>query len=47
MPQGGTHLHMLHHGFQPTDYAFQRIGSGRRSMLTAEKLTRIPAPAAA
>lgn len=45
-PQGGTHLHLLHDGFQPTDYAFQVIGSGWRSMLTAEKLTRILAAAA-
>lgn len=39
-PQGGTCLHLVHDGFEPTDYAFQVIGSGWRSMLTAEKITR-------
>ena len=38
---GGTLLHLLHDGFQPTDYAFQVIGSGWRSMLTQEKISRI------
>jgi uncharacterized protein YndB with AHSA1/START domain len=38
---GGTLLHLVHEGFQPTDYAFQVIGSGWRSMLTAEKVSRI------
>lgn len=40
-PAGGTTLHLVHEGFEPTDYAFQVIGSGWRSMLTPEKMTRI------
>jgi uncharacterized protein YndB with AHSA1/START domain len=47
---GGTLLHLVHHGFQPDDYAFQIMGQGWRSMVTAEKITRIlteaPAPVA-
>jgi uncharacterized protein YndB with AHSA1/START domain len=38
---GGTLLHLLHHGFRPDDYAYQVIGQGWRSMLTAEKITHI------
>jgi len=40
-PGGGTLLHLFHHGFRPEDYAFKVIGDGWRSMLTAEKMTRI------
>jgi uncharacterized protein YndB with AHSA1/START domain len=40
-PAGGTLLHLVHEGFRPDDYAFQVIGQGWRSMLTAEKITRI------
>jgi uncharacterized protein YndB with AHSA1/START domain len=40
-PAGGTLLHLVHHGFQPDDYAFQVIGQGWRSMVTSEKITRI------
>lgn len=39
--EGGTLLHLLHDGFQPTDYAFQVIGSGWRSMLTQEKMSKV------
>jgi uncharacterized protein YndB with AHSA1/START domain len=38
---GGTLLNLVHHGFQPDDYAFQVMGQGWRSMVTAEKITRI------
>jgi uncharacterized protein YndB with AHSA1/START domain len=44
-PSGGTLLQLVHEGFRPDDYAFQVIGSGWRSMLTAEKITRILANA--
>ena len=40
-PTGGTLLNLVHHGFQPDDYAFQIMGQGWRSMITAEKITRI------
>jgi uncharacterized protein YndB with AHSA1/START domain len=40
-PTGGTLLHLVHHGFQPGDYALQIMGQGWRSMVTAEKITRI------
>ncbi len=42
---GGTLLNLVHHGFQPDDYAFQVMGQGWRSMVTAEKITRILADA--
>ena len=38
---GGTLLNLVHHGFQPDDYAFQIMGQGWRSMVTADKITRI------
>jgi uncharacterized protein YndB with AHSA1/START domain len=38
---GGTLLNLVHHGFQPDDYAFKIMGQGWRSMLTADKMTRI------
>jgi uncharacterized protein YndB with AHSA1/START domain len=38
---GGTLLNLVHHGFHPDDYAFKIMGQGWRSMLTAEKMTRI------
>jgi len=38
---GGTLLHLLHHGFRLDDYAFEVIGKGWRSMVTAEKITHI------
>lgn len=44
-PSGGTLLHLVHHGFQPDDYAFQIMGQGWRSMVTTEKITRILAGA--
>jgi uncharacterized protein YndB with AHSA1/START domain len=44
---GGTLLNLVHHGFQPDDYAFQIMGQGWRSMVTAEKITRILAGASA
>ncbi len=40
-PSGGTSLHLVHYGFRPDDHAFEVIGSGWRSMLTAEKMTRM------
>jgi len=40
-PGGGTLLHLHHEGFRPEDYAFKVIGDGWRSMLTAEKITRV------
>jgi uncharacterized protein YndB with AHSA1/START domain len=42
---GGTLLHLVHHGFQPGDYAFEIMGQGWRSMVTAEKITHILAGA--
>jgi uncharacterized protein YndB with AHSA1/START domain len=42
---GGTLLNLVHHGFQPDDYAFQIMGQGWRSMVTADKITRILATA--
>ena len=42
---GGTLLHLVHDGFHPDDYAFQIMGQGWRSMVTAEKITRILASA--
>jgi uncharacterized protein YndB with AHSA1/START domain len=44
-PTGGTLLNLVHHGFQPDDYAFQIMGQGWRSMVTADKITRILATA--
>lgn len=44
---GGTLLNLVHHGFQPDDYAFQIMGQGWRSMVTADKITRILATAPA
>jgi uncharacterized protein YndB with AHSA1/START domain len=38
---GGTKLHLVHFGFEPTDYAFQIMSGGWRSMLSAEKMTQI------
>jgi len=38
---GGTLLHLVHHGFQPDDYSFQIMGNGWRKMLTADKMTGI------
>jgi uncharacterized protein YndB with AHSA1/START domain len=38
---GGTKLHLVHYGFQPNDFAFQAMGQGWRSMVTAEKMSRI------
>ena len=38
---GGTLLHLAHEGFRSDDYDFEVIGQGWRSMLTAEKMTRI------
>jgi uncharacterized protein YndB with AHSA1/START domain len=40
-PAGGTLLNLVHHGFQPDDYAFHVMGQGWRTMVTAEKITRI------
>ncbi|HMH16333.1 MAG TPA: SRPBCC domain-containing protein [Edaphobacter sp.] len=40
-PTGGTLLNLVHHGFQPDDYAFQIMGQGWRNMITGEKMTRI------
>ena len=38
---GGTKLNLVHFGFEPTDHAFQIMGQGWRSMITAEKMSRI------
>jgi uncharacterized protein YndB with AHSA1/START domain len=38
---GGTLLNLSHTGFQPTDFAFQAMGQGWRSMLSAAKMSRI------
>ena len=44
-PTGGTLLNLVHHGFQPDDYAFKIMSQGWRSMITADKITRILATA--
>ena len=44
-PTGGTLLNLIHHGFQPDDYAFNIMSQGWRSMITADKITRILATA--
>jgi uncharacterized protein YndB with AHSA1/START domain len=38
-PDGGTHLHLLHEGFQPGDYALEMMGEGWKS----KTVTRISA----
>ena len=44
-PTGGTLLNLVHHGFQPDDYALQIMGQGWRNMVSTEKMTRILATA--
>jgi uncharacterized protein YndB with AHSA1/START domain len=32
---GGTHLHLLHEGFQPDDFGFKVMGDGWKSMMVS------------
>jgi len=38
---GGTKLNLVHHGFQPNDFAFQAMGQGWRNMAIVERISRL------
>jgi uncharacterized protein YndB with AHSA1/START domain len=46
-PTGGTLLNLVHYVFQPDSAVFDILNQGWRSMITAEKITRILALAPA